>query len=108
MTAPSVVRLMAQRIPVKRVRELIHEDDGEKFEAWGLWDADKQTIFIRNGQALERERTTFMHENLHAMVSFGGLSSCSSEEQLVTSLAPILICWMRENPRAVAFLMEKS
>jgi hypothetical protein len=109
MTMPSVVKLMAQRIPVVRTNQIIHEDsNGHRMEAWGLWDADSQTILMRKGQAPDRERTTFLHENLHALVSFGGLDVCQNEEDMVTRLAPLMLCWMRENPRALAYLTEKS
>lgn len=109
MNLPTVIRLMQQRIPVLRTKELFHDSgDGQRSEAWGLWDSSAQTITMCKGQGPDRERTTFVHENLHAMITFGGMAQVSGEEDMVTRLAPILLSWLRENPRTVAYLMERA
>ncbi len=109
MSMPTVVRLLTQRVRVNKARTLEHiDEEGHKNEAWGMFDSDQLAIHIRIGQAPDRERETFMHENLHLIVNACKMSEVNSEEELVSRLSPVVLSWLRENPRAVAYLMEKS
>jgi Zn-dependent peptidase ImmA (M78 family) len=101
--------LLTQRVRVAKARTLTHTDEnGHANEAWGMFDSDQLCIHIRTGQAPDRERETFMHENLHLIVNACKMGDVDSEEELVSRLSPIVLSWMRENPRAVAYLLEKT
>lgn len=109
---------MSQRIPVREEPQLhlpCEDDehgDAHVHPAYGLYDERTQVIKIDAHLPFERQRETFLHENLHAMMSAGQLDALlvaeaeGLDEHLVGILAPILLCWMRENPRAVAYLCE--
>lgn len=111
---PVKVRLLTQRIDVTWVEGLHHvplemESDGLGQRAMGIYDMVEQTITMDVNLGWERERQTFLHENLHAMVAISGLEAAfreDAEEHIVGVLAPVLLSWLRDNPEAVAFLME--
>ncbi len=116
---PRRVRLMTQRIPVKVVDNLHipcgdadEETDVHKHPAYGVYDERDQTISIDAHLPFERQRETLLHECLHAMLSVGQLDSLLTQESVgldehvVGALAPILLSFLRDNPRAVAYLME--
>jgi Zn-dependent peptidase ImmA (M78 family) len=56
-----------------------------------------------------KRKETYLHEFLHAVLSTGGIiheHENTSEEDLVSGLAPLLLHTMRENPSVVAYLMK--
>lgn len=106
---PRRVTLMTQRVPVERSDKIVWEpDDGGKAEVYyGLFKPDGPTIHIANDMGPEKERQTFVHENLHLMLEVAGLAdSYDSDEKLATRLAPVLLAWLRENPGAIEYLQE--
>lgn len=112
---PQHVNLLTQHIDVVWVEALHHlpmdaEPDEIGQRAMGIYDLVDQTISMDRNLGHDRERQTFLHENLHAMVAISGLEAAfreDAEEHIVTVLAPVLLSWLRENPQAVAFLTER-
>lgn len=109
MIMPRIINFLTTKVKIDLVAELNHEDDeGHASAAWGIFDPHDISITMQKGLSFSRERSTFLHENLHLIFGVGGMDEVTSEEQLVTRMTPILLSWMRENPRAVAYLLEKS
>jgi len=119
-TPPPFVTLLTQRISVEFAEDLHcecpgHEgvEGGEPHAApcYGIYNQHDQTITLDSDLKFERQRDTFLHENLHAMLSIAQLDSIMPEgmdEHVVTVLAPILLAWLRDNRGAVNFLMEQQ
>lgn len=114
MKPPTSVRLLTQLITVDWVEGLTlpghgDEDGHPGHKAMGVYQMAEQAIFMDVGLGFERERQTFLHENLHAIVAMGKLEDAfneGAEEHIVGVLAPFLLGWMRDNPKAVEWLME--
>lgn len=108
---PRRVKLLAQTIEVKQYSQLMADPhgDGQMLNLDGAWENGDRVISMLKGMHPDAERVTFLHENLHAMCSFGNLiGDHDAEEGVVSRLAPIFLSWMRENPRAVSYLLEKA
>jgi hypothetical protein len=86
--------------------------DAHGHPAYGVYDERNQSITLDAHLPFERRRETFVHENLHAMFSAGSLDTVLNgeavglDEHIISVLSPILLSWMRDNPRAVAFVSE--
>jgi hypothetical protein len=80
--------------------------------AYGLYDERNQSITLDSHLPFERQRETYLHENLHAMFAMGQMDALLNaeadglDEHCVSVLAPIMLSWMRDNPRSVAYLCE--
>lgn len=109
MRLPSTITLMTQRIRVRKTDRIETESVSGKMEVfYGLFQPDGPSILIAEGIGADRERQTFVHENLHLMLEIGGLADAyDSDEKLVTRLAPILLSWLRENPKAIEYLTDR-
>lgn len=108
---------MSARIRVEEVADLhvpceCGESECVPQPAYGTYDERDHTITLDGGLAHERARDTFMHECLHAMLSFANLDGLvvkggdGLDEHLVKVLAPIMIDFLRSNPQAVGYLRE--
>lgn len=113
MKPPASIRLMTQLITVDWVEGLHMPGESDLDEhphkAMGVYQMAEQAIFMDVGLGFERERQTFLHENLHAIFAIGKLEDAlmdGAEEHVVGVLAPIMLAWLRDNPKAVAWLME--
>lgn len=113
---PRRVRLLSQVIRVETAENL-HcaegTDEGlHTHRAYGVYDEAAQSIVLDDAMGFERVRETFLHENLHAMFSVTQLDELLTgkrdlNEHVVSVLAPVLLSWLRDNPKAVKFLREK-
>lgn len=114
---PTAVRLLSQRIDVTMEPDLqivhMHDNAGDPMmqSVYGSWSSSESVIKIDTNQGFERMHETFLHENLHAMVQVAQIDRmCDgaglSEEAVVSALAPILLAWLRDNPKAVAYITE--
>lgn len=77
----------------------------------GDWEECPARIRIMRNLAPSMERETVMHEVLHAVFAMNGLQQEwgeEKEEAVVRRLSPVLLAAMRDNPRLVAFLIEKD
>lgn len=75
-------------------------DDGLNGEC----DSDKQQILVRDGQPLESEQDTLLHEVLHAIDEAMGLKL---KEAQVKGAATGLLAVLKDNPALVAYLRRK-
>ena len=121
MTPPPFVTLLTQRITIERAENLHCECPGREgggegetphpAPCYGIYDKHEQTITLDADLKFERERDTFLHENLHAMfaiVQFASILPEGMDEHIVTVLSPILLSWLRDNPDAVNYLMQRQ
>lgn len=75
----------------------------------GMWDVDAAEISLKPGLAHDRVVEVTVHESLHALVWMAGLGFDEDvEESVVGRLAPLVVEWIRRNPRLVAFIQEKT
>lgn len=77
----------------------------------GVCDSDSQVIAIDAGLGDDKTRETFLHENLHAMLSLAGMKGDLdgvAEERVIKRLSPILLLYLRDNPRVYTFLTGRS
>ena len=80
-----------------------HSDD------YGETQIDRCEIRLAAKQGPSQRRETFLHECMHGTTSLAGLRvewGEDRDESCVTRLAPILLDFLRRNPRAVEFLVE--
>lgn len=85
----------------------VHE---EHLQVLGVCDRDQMVIGMTLDTGWDRFRETFLHENLHAMIAKSGMNNDilhGLEENVVARLSPILLQFVRDNPRALRFLAEK-
>jgi len=81
--------------------------DMELDEKEGMLDEARQTLHISAGLGADIERETTLHEALHAALAQTAFRhNLESEEELVSSLAPILLSLLRDNPDWVAWLCQ--
>ena len=66
-------------------------------EALGTCDVDNMHIIIKDGQPLNVERDTILHEALHALWHVFDLGASSKEERAVTCIAAGLHALMADN-----------
>lgn len=73
-----------------------HEDDEDHLN--GLYDADKQTIYIDKNQASGMMAETLFHEMLHAVWGVvGGWSSDIDEERVVSMMSATILDTLKRN-----------
>lgn len=120
---PRTVRLLTQAITVRIAPGDLHiiEDAPEEghehasgYQVLGTYDSATNLILLDRNLAADKQRMVFIHENIHAMLDAANLDSILGahakglDEHVCASLAPVLLSWMRENPRAVAYIMERG
>lgn len=77
----------------------------------GKCSPDTATIVLHPDQPLQVMRESLIHEALHAVTSMAGLAAelgDDKDEQYVNRLAPLLLGLLRDNPKAVAFLVGET
>lgn len=74
-------------------------------ELLGECDTDTQTLAIRDGQPLESEQDTILHEVLHAVDEAMGLKL---KEAQVKGIATGLLAVLKDNPALAAYLRRKK
>lgn len=108
MKRPARIRLLGKPFSVDFVA-LDHpglRDSPEDTEpGMGRQETDNQRIFIREGQPLESEQDTVLHEVIHCIEEMLGLDM--TEEQ-VTKLAMGLLAAIKDNPSFVRYLAAKK
>lgn len=71
-----------------------------------------QVIEIRPDQGVTSKRDTVFHESIHAVCEVSGMAHLigvddEGEERIIRLLTPWLLGLLRDNPRFVAYLLEK-
>lgn len=121
---PTVTRVLGQRFDIRVVPNLtvptgnVAVDDVHAHEDWvhedtmqvlGACDRDRNVISLDPDTGYDRLRETFLHEHLHAIITKANLHHdllASNEEAVVARLSPILLQFLRDNPKAVEFLQS--
>jgi Zn-dependent peptidase ImmA (M78 family) len=105
-----VVRPKAVRIAGLRVTVVYGDLVTETGEGDGAYLSRQGTIAVNRDMGADQERETFFHEVLHACIDQTNLRSTDSEkeEKVVSALSPVLFGFIRDNPRAVAYLQETA
>lgn len=119
---PLVTRVAGQRFDIRMVPGLkvptgnVAFEDVHAHEDWvhedmmavlGACDRDRNVISLDPDTGYDRLRETFLHENLHAIITKANLHHdllATNEEAVVARLSPLLLQWLRDNPTAVEFL----
>ena len=108
MTGPQEFTVLGQPFTVTHLKK-IHMKKFGALNGRTRVDRGKVELATRNVSASKRAET-YLHEFLHAIVSTGGIirQHDTSEEDLITCLAPLLLHTMRDNPDVIAYLMDAS
>lgn len=93
---------MGQLITVKMVSDCGPGENGDPLA--GHVDLTRGLLTIRTDQSPDQIADTFLHESLHVMLLMVGHDS----EELVWRLSPVLLQWLRDNPRAVEYLTGRA
>lgn len=85
------------------------QDEGDVGRMIGV----AQQIRLAPGQAPDYERDTVLHEVIHAAILNTNLRKMSGwdgpmEEAIILALAPQLLQVVRDNPKLLAYLVERS
>ncbi len=99
MKRPERIRILGKRFSVEYANGA-PLDDGLNGEC----DSDKQHILIRDGQPLESEQDTLLHECLHAIDEAMGLKL---KESQVKGAATGLLAVLKDNPSLGSYLKKK-
>jgi hypothetical protein len=94
---PERIRVLGKRFTVDFGGALAEDLNGE-------CDTDKQVISVRDGQPLESEQDTLLHEVLHAIDEAMGLKL---KEAQVKGAATGLLAVLKDNPALAAYLRRK-
>jgi hypothetical protein len=72
---------------------------GEVKDGWGICELEKHQIRLSDTLCDEKKHEVFIHELLHVLCEFVGISDGEklTEEQFVNRIAPILHTVLREN-----------
>ncbi len=92
---PTRIRIIGK---VFRVNNVVAED------LLGECDSNAQTISLRDGQPLECEQDTLLHECIHAVDE---LLDVKMRETQVKKLATGLLAVLKDNPGLMAYLRKK-
>lgn len=77
----------------------------------GLWQDHLLSVILDNGMPGEQEQETLLHELIHAAWDCTGLSKRlddDQEEEVIRSISPLIFGMLRDNPKLVAYLTEKT
>lgn len=104
MPLPRSVKIGAHRFAIN---DKLNEDG-----PLGRTKHTEQVIEIRPAQGASSLRDTLLHEVLHAVCDVAGLEylmgiETSDEERLIRLLTPWVLGVIRDNPKLLAYLLEK-
>lgn len=92
-----------------KVTEVEEDQQFEGMTLSGASIARHQRILVRPGMGPDWTRETFLHEILHMLFSVAWPHlSADDEEKVVNGLSGHLLTFVRDNPKAIAYLQERS
>lgn len=117
---PKTIKVLGRKFTVTVVdRDKPLPDGGVAGDTSGVTHLDRETIHLYGDVKLQSAMTvrdTFLHEALHAIVYLGRLSvylkdpddekEKIKDEAFVAAFAPQLLAFLRDNPKALAYLTE--
>lgn len=98
---PKTLKIGPYRYEITFKKDLTN-DKGDALYGW--CQNGEHTISIRTDLPIERERTTLVHEVLHALWDMSALPNKPAEEQAISTLAPLLIAFLEDNPKFLRYL----
>ena len=109
---PRTFRVLGQKYTVKPYAHIVSSDG----EGQLCGDIDHQELLMRISTTLapDMQAETFMHEVLHAVLTKAHYGASTKQfapgehEEFVDRVAPILLDFLRANPRAVTFLTGRD
>ena len=108
MKRPANIRILGKRFSLQFVpadHEGLKDGPDDCEPGMGRQETDNQRMFVREGQPLDSEQDTVLHESLHCIDEM--LELGMTEEQ-VTKLALGLTAVMKDNPGLMAYLRRKT
>lgn len=76
-------------------------------ELYGHCSPSTQVITIADGIPKERQQAVVIHECLHALLELSGIAvDGDQEETFITKMSPIILMWMKDNPKLIKYLTE--
>lgn len=105
---PRTLRILGQKFEVRFQKEIVDPDDGGSL--LGFIEHDWNRIRVSTNQHPDSQRETYLHESLHALLSkvgWGVARMGKEHEELVDQLAPVLLDFIRANPRVIEYLQER-
>ncbi len=108
MTPPRFFRVLGQKFTVTMRPNLTNE---EQDTLLGYCNSDHLTVELHDGMAPAKEREVYLHEMTHAIFNLidlhGRFPNGITDERLIERFVPVFLHTLRENPRVVAYLMER-
>jgi hypothetical protein len=96
--------MLSQRV---RVSFHAHIEDEEMGTLNGVTHLDHNTIHVSRDACEDQQAETYLHEVLHVILRHGRLLPGRENEKVVGPLAVLLLHAIRENPRLMAYLMQR-
>ena len=94
--------------PVTYTTEVVDGlSDTNNIALWGRCDHDTLVLSVAKKVDLQFQKIVLLHEILHAVYHLSGLPDPVTEEQMITSISPLLVLLMRDNPKLLEYLCEK-
>jgi hypothetical protein len=108
MKRPARIRIIGKPFKVEYVpadHAGLCDGPDDKEPGIGRQETDNQRIYIRDGQPIESEQDTVLHEVIHCVDETLDLEL--TEDQ-VTKLATCLLAVLKDNPALAAYLKNKK
>ena len=105
MKRPQRVRVLGKQFAVAYVPagdDALKNAEGE--DCLGMCSPARQTVHVEDGQPLETEQETTLHEVMHAIEDAMGLDL---DETVISQMSKGLIAVVKDNPSFVRYLMAK-
>lgn len=103
---PKKVKIGPFKYTVEHLMELRDADDINRLH--GRHNGTYKTIEVWARQAEDMKKETFIHECLHGIIDIAGLDLKGMEEGVVTALSPVIMMWMKDNPKAMEWIIKDA
>ena len=107
-TRPSKVRVLGKTVSISYVPAgdiTLRDSPDDKDVGVGRNDPDKQAIYVEDGQPLESEQDTVLHEIIHILEAYMAIRL---SETAVRKLATGLIAVIKDNPTFLPYLRARN
>lgn len=101
MKLPNKAKIGPYTYQLKEVDNLRADDGGDLY---GHCLHHEHAILINNNMKPDRKPVIVMHECFHALFEVAGIQT-KDEEQIILSLSPALIDFLKRNPKVVEYLI---
>jgi hypothetical protein len=108
MKRPAKIRILGKPFKVEFVpknHDGLKDGPDDDDPGMGRQDTNRQEIFVREGQPLESEQDTVLHEVIHSVEETLELEMTENQ---VTKLAIGLLAVIKDNPGFVTYLRRKK